>query len=140
MNPNCYHLHGPTGVQLATQRIREALATEKPKYIIRADIKSYYKSIQHHVLIEDIKRHYLERCKRRMMTILKERHLQLSRKKTRIGSISGGFHFLGINYLETQAPDSTNVTQDSHGMAANESFAEHECLLVSQAGRGVSTV
>ncbi len=202
MNPNCYHLHGPTGVQLATQRIREALATEKPKYMIRADIKSYYKSIQHHVLIEDIKRHYtdtkvqamleqivinpietprgyknpdngialrgplsqffsalylkplddafdtmdvtylryqddliilchskrqLERCKRRMMTILKERHLQLSRKKTRIGSIEGGFHFLGINYLETQSSDSTNVTQEYHGLAANTPFADSEC-------------
>lgn len=60
MNPNCYHLHGPTGVQLATQRIREALATEKPQYIIRVDIKSYYKSIQHHVLIEDIKSYYTD--------------------------------------------------------------------------------
>ena len=45
MNPNCYHLHGPTGVKLATQRIKEALTLEQqPKYIIRADIKSYYKS------------------------------------------------------------------------------------------------
>lgn len=29
MNPNCYHLHRPTGVQLATQRVKEALATKK---------------------------------------------------------------------------------------------------------------
>lgn len=193
MNPNCYHLHGPTEVQLATQKVREALATEKPKYIIRADIKSYYKSIQHHVLIEDIKRYYtdtkvqamleniirnpietprgyknpdngialrgplsqffsalylkplddafdamdvtylryqddliilchtkrqLERCKRRLMMIIKERHLQLSRKKTRIGSIDSGFHFLGIHYLETQSPDSINVTQDIRDLTA----------------------
>ena len=60
MNPNCYHLHGPTGVQLATQKVREALATGQYKYIIRADIKSYYKSIQHHVLIEDVKRYYTD--------------------------------------------------------------------------------
>lgn len=172
MNPNCYHLHGPSGVQLATQRIREVLATKKNKYIIRADIKSYYKSIQHQVLIDDLRHYYtdskvqsmlehivrnpietprgyknpdngialrgplsqffsalylkplddafdsmdvtylryqddiiilcqtkrqLERCKRRLVTTLKERHLQLSRKKTRIGSIAGGFHFLGIH-------------------------------------------
>lgn len=58
MNPNCYHLHGPSGVKLATRRLKEVLATEKPKYIIRADIRSYYKSIQHSLLIEDIKRHY----------------------------------------------------------------------------------
>ena len=25
MSPNCYHLHGPSGVKLATQRIREVL-------------------------------------------------------------------------------------------------------------------
>ena len=211
MNLNCYHLYGPTGVQLATQKIREILATQKPKYIIRTDIKSYYKSIQHHVLIDDIKRYYtdtkvqsmlenivrnpietprgyknpdhgialrgplsqffsalylkplddafdmmdvaylryqddiiilcqtkrqLERCKRRLMTILNERHLQLSRKKTRMGSIAGGFHFLGINYLETQASDGTNVTQDIRGLAANDSFADNECLFVSQTGGG----
>lgn len=34
MNPNCYHLHGPSGVKLATQRIKEVLAIKKPKYII----------------------------------------------------------------------------------------------------------
>ena len=45
MNPNCYHLHGPSGVRLATQHIKEVLSLEKPKYIIRADIKSYYKSL-----------------------------------------------------------------------------------------------
>jgi RNA-directed DNA polymerase len=211
MNPNCTHLHGPAGVQLATQRIREALATGKYKYIIRADIKSYYKSIQHHVLIEDIKRHYtdikvqlilenvirnpietprgyknpdngialrgplsqffsalylkplddafdtmdvtylryqddiiilcqtsrqLERCKRRLMTILKERHLQLSRKKTRIGSIANGFHFLGIDYLETQTPDSTNRTQDIHDLAAKDALIDESCLLFNQTGGG----
>ncbi|WP_233588705.1 hypothetical protein [Legionella sp. km535] len=29
-----------------------------PKYLIRADIKSYYKSISHHQLIKDIQVHY----------------------------------------------------------------------------------
>lgn len=186
MNPNCYHLYGPSGVKLATQRIKETLAAEQPKYIIRAYIKSYYKSIRHHLLIEEIKRHYsdpnvqlmleniiknpietprgyknpdygvalrgplsqffstlylkplddafdtmdvtylryqddiiilcqtkrqLERCKQRLMDVLHERRLQLSRKKTRIGAIDKGFHFLGINYLEPQPLDSTNVTQ-----------------------------
>lgn len=208
MNPNCYHLHGPSGVQLATQKIREALATQKPQYIIRADIKSYYKSIQHHVLIEDIRRYYtdpkvqhmleniiknpietprgyknadngialrgplsqffsalylkplddafdtmdvvylryqddliilcktkrqLERCKRRLMNILQERRLQLSRKKTRIGAVETGFHFLGIQYLETQSPNNTCVPQDLSPSAANDRFADH-CLLFNQHG------
>lgn len=214
MNPNCYHLHGPSGVRLATQRIREALVTHKPKYLIRADIKSYYKSIQHHVLIEDIRRYYtdpkvqhmlenivknpietprgyknsdngialrgplsqffsalylkplddafdamdvvylryqddviilcktkrqLERCKKRLMSILQERHLQLSRKKTRIGAIDRGFHFLGIQYLETQSPNNTCVPQDLSLSAANDRFAD-KCLLFNHTGGGVITV
>ncbi|MFO2971142.1 reverse transcriptase domain-containing protein [Legionella pneumophila serogroup 10] len=198
MNPNCYHLHGPSGVKLATQRIKQVLAEQKPKYIIRADIKSYYKSIQHHLLIQDVKRYYsdpnvqsmleniiknpietprgyknadngialrgplsqffsglylkplddafdtmdvtylryqddililcqtkrqLERCKQRLMDVLHERRLRLSRKKTRIGSIDKSFHFLGINYLEPQLPDGTNVSQNSFD-SANQKQSE----------------
>ena len=186
MNPNCYHLHGPSGVRLATQRIRQVLLDQNPKYIIRADIKSFYKSIPHHQLVQDIKQHYddekvqamlkqiiinpietprgyknadhgialrgplsqffsgiylkplddafltmdvtylryqddilimcktnrqLNRCKQRMMKVLSERQLSLSSKKTRIGRIETGFHFLGINYPGTQTTDNTNVTQ-----------------------------
>ena len=58
MNSNCYHLHGPHGVRLATQRIQQVLLDQHPKYIIRADIKSFYKSIPHHQLVQDIKQHY----------------------------------------------------------------------------------
>lgn len=58
MNPNCYHLVGPTGVKYATERIRQVLQDEKPQYVIRADIKSFYSSIQHHKLIQDIKKYY----------------------------------------------------------------------------------
>ncbi len=53
MNPNCLHLYGPSGVKRATQRIREVLEKEKPEYIIRADIKSFYKSIPHHKLTQN---------------------------------------------------------------------------------------
>lgn len=186
MNPNCYHLHGPSGVRLATQRIKKVLVEQAPKYIIRADIKSYYKSIKHHLLIRDIKNYYtdpkvqlmleniiknpietprgyknpdyglalrgplsqffsalylkhlddafdnmevtylryqddiiilcqtkrqLVRCQQRLMAVLKERQLELSSKKTRIGSIDKGFHFLGINYLETQPSNGIKMTQ-----------------------------
>ncbi|WP_157068328.1 hypothetical protein [Legionella santicrucis] len=41
--------------------------------------------------------------------------------------------------LETQASDGTNVTQDIRGLAANESFADNECLFDNQAG-GVRAV
>ena len=58
INPNCLHIYGPSGVKLATQRILQVLEEEKPEYIIRADIKSFYKSIPHHKLIQDIKKFY----------------------------------------------------------------------------------
>ena len=35
MNPNCYHLQGPSGVQTATRRIKQVLEEKKPQYIIR---------------------------------------------------------------------------------------------------------
>lgn len=53
-----YHLHGPTGVKLATEHIRRVLREQQPKYLIRADIKSFYKSIPHYQLVQDIKQHY----------------------------------------------------------------------------------
>ncbi|KTC95853.1 reverse transcriptase (RNA-dependent DNA polymerase) [Legionella geestiana] len=58
MNPNCYHLQGPNGVKVATQKIRQVLQEKQPKYVIRADIKSFYKSISHHRLIQDINQIY----------------------------------------------------------------------------------
>ena len=184
MNSNCYHLHGPHGVKLATQHIRQVLQEEKPNFFIRADIRSFYKSILHHKLIKDIKQYYddskvqamleeiitnpidtprgtknpgngialrgplsqffsgiflkplddafnsmnvtyiryqddililcqtkrqLSRCRRKMMEVLHERRLSLSRKKTRMGCIRSGFHFLGVNYPKTQPLDNTNV-------------------------------
>src|SRR3990167_6868734 len=184
MNSNCYHLHGPSGVKYATQRIKQVLQDNQHHYVIRADIRSFYKSILHHKLIDDIKKYYddpklinmleniitnpidapratknpilgvalrgplsqffsaiylkplddafdhsdvvylryqddililcktkrqMNRCRRRMMEVLHERRLSLSRKKSRMGCISSGFHFLGIDYPGTQTRDRTNV-------------------------------
>lgn len=184
MNSHCYHLHGPTGVKYATEHIKKILEEKKPQFLIRADIRSFYRSIPHFKLIQDIKKYYddpkllrmleniitnpidtpygyknpgygialrgplsqffsgiylkpldeafdhmdvtyvryqddililcqtkrqLNRCRRRMMEVLHERHLSLSRKKSRIGSIESEFHFLGVNYLATQTTDNTRV-------------------------------
>jgi retron-type reverse transcriptase len=186
VNPNCLHVHGPSGVKLATQRIRQVLQEQQPNYIIRADIKSFYKSIPHHKLLDDLRKTYddpklldmfeqiiknpietprgykntvtgialrgplsqffsaiylkplddafnamdvtyiryqddlivlcktkrqLLRCRRRLMEVLQERKLKLSRKKSRIGAIAKGFHFLGIDYPGTQPQANTKVTQ-----------------------------
>lgn len=177
MNKNCYHLVGPTGVKYATERVHCVLQQENPRYIIRADIKSFYKSIPHYKLIQDVEQHYddihvrnmliniiknpietprgyknadtgialrgplsqffsglylkplddaisnmdvtyiryqddvlvlcktkrqMNRCWKRMLDVLHERRLSLSRKKTRKGEVKIGFHFLGVFYSPTQ--------------------------------------
>jgi retron-type reverse transcriptase len=196
MNPNVYHLLGPTGVKYATERVRQVLQDDKPQFFLRADIRSFYRSIPHFKLIADIKKYYddpkllamlenvitnpidtprgiknpdhgialrgplsqffsglylkplddaflgvdatyirfqddllilckskrqLNRYRRRMMEVLHERKLSLSRKKSRMGSINNSFHFLGIQYSPTQTENTTKVTpvndvQDIVGM------------------------
>ena len=186
VNPNCLHIHGPNGVKQATGRIREALESKELCYFIRADVKSFYRSIPHYKLIQDIKKHFddpkvqrmlervidnatetprgyqndgrgialrgplsqlfsaiylkplddalskmdvtyvryqddvlvlcktkrqMNRCRRRLMEVLHERQLKLSRKKSRMGSIDNGFHFLGIDYPGTRPQDNTTVIQ-----------------------------
>jgi hypothetical protein len=44
------------------------------------------------------------------VSLLHERRLSLSKRKTRIGTIDAGFHFLGINYPPTQPVDNINTT------------------------------
>ena len=184
INKNCYHIFGPSGVKLATQRIRQILQDKNPQFVIRADVKSFYRSISHFKLMQDLKEYYndpkvinmfenvitnpidtprgyqnpdhgialrgplsqffsgifLKKCddafdlkqvdylrynddililcqtkqqfnrsKRCLMNVLQERRLTLSRKKSRMGSINAGFHFLGIHYLGTQTQDKTNA-------------------------------
>lgn len=71
---------------------------------------SYFR-YQDDILIFCKSKRQLNRCKQRMMAVLNERRLRLSRKKTRIGHIKTGFHFLGIHYPGTQPSDNTDVTQ-----------------------------
>lgn len=51
----------------------------------------------------------LGRARQKMRAVLQERRLELSRKKSRIGRIDAGFHFLGINYPGTQTQDNTKL-------------------------------
>ena len=57
----------------------------------------------------------LNRCKRRMMNVLQERQLRLSKRKTRIGAIESGFHFLGIQYPPTRMVDNTSIAPVDDG-------------------------
>lgn len=70
----------------------------------------HYFRFQDDVLILCHTKRQLLRCRRRMMAILNERGLSLSRKKSCVGSIDKSFHFLGIHYLPTRQEDYTNIT------------------------------
>lgn len=70
----------------------------------------HYLRFQDDVLILCQSKRQLLRCRRRMMEVLHERGLSLSRKKSRIGCVSQGFHFLGVYYPPTQTADNTEVT------------------------------
>jgi retron-type reverse transcriptase len=209
MNAHCYHLSGPSGVKYATERIRQVLEEKKPQFLIRADIKSFYASIPHFRLLQDIRKHYddtkllamleniitnpietprgyrnpstgitlrgplsqffsglylkplddaflnadvdyfrfqddililcktrrqMNRCKRRMMEILQERHLRLSRKKSRMGSIHNGFHFLGIQYSPTQTENNTGVISANDVQYAAETGGGGNILNIKSIG------
>lgn len=186
INPYCYHLLGPNGVRKASADIRQVLAEKKPQYFIRADIKSYFASINHELLINNIETYYddtrlvqllkqviktpiktrkgfinpnrgialrsplsgffsglylkaiddcftscevdyfryqddllilcyshrsFKRCQARLLRLLKEKRLSLSAKKTKMGKIEQGFHYLGIDYLWTQTMNNTSNSQ-----------------------------
>jgi len=70
-----------------------------------------YFRYQDDILVFCSSKRSLNRCKKRLMDVLNERKLGLSGKKTRIGSIDKGFHFLGIQYPGTQPLDNTTKAQ-----------------------------
>jgi hypothetical protein len=59
-----------------------------------------------------------------MMEVLHERGLSLSRKKSRMGSIHAGFHFLGIHYFPTQPENNTHMApaNDAETPLANDHY------------------
>jgi RNA-directed DNA polymerase len=58
ISPLCLHLTGPSAIKGATRRIRTALTTSRFKYAMRIDIKSYYASIDHRILLKQIRQNY----------------------------------------------------------------------------------
>ncbi len=62
---------------------------------------SYFR-FQDDVLILCKTKRQMMRCRRRMIAVLQERNLSLSRKKSRMAKIADGFHYLGIQYSPTQ--------------------------------------
>ena len=69
-----------------------------------------YLRYQDDILILCNTKRQLNRCKRKMMEVMSERHLRLSKRKTKTGEIiKSGFHFLGIEYPPTRTADNTNT-------------------------------
>ena len=62
----------------------------------------------------------LLRCKKKMMEILNERKLKLSKKKTRIGRVDESFHFLGIQYSGTRTQNHTTEMAAKAPVSAKE--------------------
>ena len=54
----CFHLAGPSGVKNALHYVQNVMETSQFNYAIRIDIKSYYGSINHKVLIDQVKQHF----------------------------------------------------------------------------------
>ncbi len=89
----------------------------KPLYDAFAKMKISYLRYQDDIIILCDTKRQLNRCKRRMMEVLHERGLRLSKKKTRIGKTDKPFHFLGIQYPGTQPLDNTCMTLSCHDSA-----------------------
>lgn len=79
---------------------------------------AFYLRYQDDILILCKTKRQLNRCRRRLMAILHERCLSLSRKKSRIGTVASGFHFLGIYYPPTRTEGNTNVTHANDELMA----------------------
>jgi retron-type reverse transcriptase len=200
ISPNCFHLKGSPEIKDAVSFVNQALGSESYRYCIRADIKKYYASVDHKILLKQLRQHfhdtrirkYLEdvvtiaiddggeislpkigipkgsslsplfgalylsglerafanstgisycrfmddiiilaktkrqylRAKRRLQQILINLKLKLSRSKTRMGDISKGFHFLGINFAvsQNQQNNKIHVTTSLHSRTVSRAL------------------
>ena len=60
ISPLCTHLVGPSAVKTVTRQIKAALGSGQYNYYLRVDIKSYYKSINHRLLIKQLEQHFMD--------------------------------------------------------------------------------
>jgi hypothetical protein len=60
VSPLCYHLSGASGVKKAVKKIKEVLEYKNFRYFIRADISSYYASINRKILTNQIKEYFYD--------------------------------------------------------------------------------
>ena len=58
ISPLCLHLKGPSNIESATAKIKTALDSDKYLYCLRADIRSYYASINHKILLNQLTKEF----------------------------------------------------------------------------------
>ena len=61
ISPRCLHLAGPSAVKSTLDLVQKALQSQKFKYFIRPDIKSYYASINHNILVNQLAKHFQDK-------------------------------------------------------------------------------
>jgi len=89
-----------------------------------SEMQVAYARYQDDILILCKTKRQLNRYRRKMMNVLHERQLKLSRKKSKYGNIEDGFHFLGINYSRTRPLNKTKADQGvDHSVAVSDKKA-----------------
>jgi RNA-directed DNA polymerase len=58
-SPACTHLRGHGGAKAAVRRVHQALAGHR--HVFRTDVRSYYASIDHFKLMDQLARHFSDR-------------------------------------------------------------------------------
>ena len=58
ISSRCLHLRGPSAVKEATEQIKKALDSGYFNYVFRIDIRSFYASIDHRLLLEQVYQHF----------------------------------------------------------------------------------
>jgi RNA-directed DNA polymerase len=58
ISPLCQHLSGPSVIKKITKQISAALANTHYNYVMRVDIKSFYASIDHKILLTQVKENF----------------------------------------------------------------------------------
>jgi len=58
ISPTCTHLNGPSSIKKVTQHIQASLQTHRYTHLIRTDIRSYYASINHQILLDLLYKNY----------------------------------------------------------------------------------
>ena len=95
--PNCYHLRGPTIIHTLIQDIQQQLSSQHYHYVIKTDIASYYRSIDHQCLLQRLNETYHDKMVltylERIITALLDVGGELLQKTTGIpqGSVLSGF-------------------------------------------------